>query len=71
MREILSISTLTGSNREVQASRGNRFNLSRQSDATYTAELLSGNSGWKYGLTEDRVREAFSLIRSEWLTGDN
>ena len=71
VQDILSISTLTGTNREIQASRGNRFNLSRQSDATYTAELLSGNSEWKYGLTEDQVREAFSLIRPEWLTGDN
>ena len=67
----MSISTLTGTNREIQTSRGNRFNLSRQSDATYTVELLSGNSEWKYGLTEDQVREAFSLIRPEWLTGDN
>lgn len=71
VQNILSISTLTGTNREIQTSRGNRFNLSRQSDATYTAELLSGNSEWKYGLTEDQVREAFSLIRPEWLTGDN
>ena len=71
VQNILSISTLTGTNREIQTSRGNRFNLSRQSDATYTVELLSGNSEWKYGLTEDQVREAFSLIRPEWLTGDN
>lgn len=60
VQNILSISTLTGTNREIQTSRGNRFNLSRQSDATYTVELLSGNSEWKYGLTEDQVREAFS-----------
>ena len=35
------------------------------------AELLEANSSWKYGVTEDDVREAFSLIDTEWLTSDN
>lgn len=70
-REILAISVLTGANREVKAARGNRFSLSRQPDALYTAELLSGNDGWTYGLTEDEVRASFSLIRPEWTAGDN
>ena len=35
------------------------------------AELLDANSSWEYGLTEDEVREAFSLITTEWSAGDS
>ena len=69
-RTFLRIIALTGSNREVQATRGGRFILSRQSEIIYTAELLDANSSWEYGLTEDEVREAFSLITTEWTAGD-
>ena len=45
------------------AARSGRFILSRQAKTIYTAELLEANkSSWKYGVTEDDVREAFSLI---------
>ena len=63
---VLRISALTGSSRDVKAARGSRFVLSRQAETTFTAELLEGNSIWKYGLTEDQVRAAFSLITHEW-----
>lgn len=29
------------------------------------------NGSWEYGLTEDEVREAFSLITTEWSAGDS
>ena len=35
------------------------------------AELMEANNTWAYGITEDEVRAAFSLIRREWLAGDN
>ncbi|WP_455581729.1 FG-GAP repeat domain-containing protein [Dysosmobacter sp.] len=70
-KEFLRISTLTGTSRESRAVRGNRFNLNRQSDTIYVAELLEANDTWAYGITEDEVRSAFSLIRQEWLAGDN
>ena len=70
-QEFLRITTLTGTGRESRAVRGNRFNLIRQSDTIYVAELMEANNTWAYGVTEDEVRAAFSLIRQEWLAGDN
>ncbi len=66
----LRITTLTGTSREIKAVRSNRFNLSRQGGAIYVAELLEANTDWVYGLTQDEVRAAFSLIISEWTTSD-
>ena len=67
----LRITAITGSSREYRAVRGNRFLLSRQPEIIYTAELLDANENWKYGITADGVREAFSLITTEWAAGDN
>ena len=69
-QEFLRITAITGSGRESKAARSGRFILSRQAKTIYTAELLEANSSWKYGVTEDDVREAFSLIDTEWLTSD-
>ena len=70
-KPFLRIATLTGSNREVKATRGNRFLLSRQKSAVYTAELLDANDTWEYGVSADDIRAAFSLISAEWTAGDN
>lgn len=67
---ILRISALTGSGREVRATRGNRFPLSRQPAAIFTAELPE-TPPWDHGLTAEEVRGAFSLIAREWIPGDN
>ena len=67
----LRITAITGSNREYRAVRSGRFLLSRQPEIIYTAELLEANENWKYGITADGVREAFSLITTEWAAGDN
>ena len=67
----LRISAITGNSRSIKATRGGRFTLSRQAETTYTAELLEANDSWEHGITEDQVREAFSLIAKEWTYGDN
>jgi len=67
---ILRISALTGTGREVRATRGNRFPLSRQSSAIFTAELPEVPS-WEHTMTAEEVRAAFSLIAREWIPGDN
>ena len=67
---ILRITAITGSNRELRAVRGDRFLLSRQIETIYTAELLPANEAWEYGVTADEVRQAFSLIVTEWTSGD-
>ena len=66
---ILRITTLTGTGREVRATRGSRFPLSRQSDVIYTAELPE-NPPWDQCMTAEEVREAFSLIAREWIPLD-
>jgi len=68
---VLRITAITGSNRENRAVRGARFGLKRQVDTIYVAELLEANQTWEFGLTEDEVREAFSLIDTEWISSDN
>ena len=67
----LRITKLTGSGREARATRGGRVILRRLPEIIYTAELLDANGSWEYGLTEDEVREAFSLITTEWSAGDS
>ena len=69
-QEFLRITAITGSGRESKAARSGRFILSRQAKTIYTAELLEANNTWEYGVTEDDVREAFSLIDTEWLSSD-
>ena len=67
----LRITAITGANRENKAVRGNRFNLAREQETIYVAELLDANQDWEYGITEDEVRAAFSRITKEWISGDN
>ena len=66
----LRIATITGTNREIKAVRGGRFILSRQPNTIYTAEIMEAGQTWEYGLTPDEVRAAFSLIATEWTSGD-
>ena len=68
---VLRITAITGANRENRAVWGARFGLKRQVDTIYVAELLEANQKWELGLTEDEVREAFSLIDTEWISSDN
>ena len=68
---ILRINVYTGSDRELKAVQGEQFLLSRQSERIYAGELLAANDTWKYGITADEVRAAFSLITAEWASGEN
>ncbi len=68
---VLRVSAITGASREVKATRGNRFLLSRQKTTIYTAELPEAGAGWSRAMTADQVREAFKLIAPEWTAGDN
>ncbi len=67
----LRITALTGHNRMVKAVRGNRVSLGRNANGIYVAELLEPNTSWAFGVTENEVRAAFSLIKPEWSIGDN
>lgn len=71
LTDFLRIYTITGENREAKAVSGNRFVLVRQSSTIYAAEFLDANQNWKYGISADRLRSMFSLITTEWQSGDN
>ncbi|MGM9619237.1 MAG: FG-GAP repeat domain-containing protein [Oscillospiraceae bacterium] len=68
--EFLRIYTFTGENRELRASRGNRFRLRTQQHTVYAGELLE-TAPEGLSLNEDRVRSLFSLIVTEWVSGEN
>lgn len=63
---ILVIYTLTGENRLDRAETDGRFFLLQNETTVYAAGLLPGGSA----LTEQQVRDDFSLIYPEWQTGE-
>ena len=65
---LLRITAVTGSGREVRATRGSRVPLSRQRTTIYTAELPENGDGT---LTIESVRTAFSLIAQDWIAAYN
>ena len=71
LRPFMRIWQFTGSNRAIQAARGERFTLNTQPEKIYAAELLEANASWRHGTTEEEVKEAFNLIVTEWTVGDN
>ena len=71
LRPFMRIWLFTGNNRAIQAARGERFVLSTQPEKIYAAELLEANASWRYGTTQEALKEAFSLIVAEWTVGDN
>ena len=71
LRPFMRIWLFTGSNRAILAARGERFVLRTQPEKIYAAELLEANASWRYGTTPEALKEAFSLIATEWTVGDN
>jgi len=69
-QDFLKIYTITGASREVKAVRDKRFILKRQAETIFSARLQDANNAWEYGMTEDQLRSGFSLITTEWNTGD-
>lgn len=65
-RPFLAIYKNTGSNRESRATMGERFLLTQDGDATYSAEFLDG--GWECGLNSGSLVERFKLILTDWST---
>lgn len=62
----LEISTFTGDAREYQAVQGDRFLLTQQVDATYSARIYDRSE-----ISEETLRASFSLLMAEWTTGEN
>lgn len=70
--ELLTIYTLTGSNRESQAARGGRTILSRQLSGTvHAVSYTSAYEEWRYFITPEEMVERFHAIVAQWSTGEN
>ncbi len=67
--DFLKIIALSGENRAEAAVRGTRQVLKREDEVIYSAELLLDSEEWEYMVDFQYLREHFSLIYSEWITG--
>jgi len=67
--DFLKIYALTGENRAVAATRGNRQIIRREDEAIYAAELMEEGSSWEYIVDYSYLKENLHLIYSEWVTG--
>lgn len=63
-KAFLTIYKSTGTNRESRAVMGERFLLTQDEEATYSAEFL--DSGWYCGLSRSTLAERFKLILTDW-----
>ena len=69
--ELISIYALTGSDRESQATRSDRFILLRQpSNVIYAASITEEGKNWSYAIDEEELRASFRVIPAEWDAGD-
>lgn len=66
--KILSITALTGQNREEQALEDGRFVLLRTESTVYAAKLEG--EAKKLSLTQDSVIYSFRMIQKDWKTGE-
>lgn len=71
--ELMTIYTLTGTDRETQASKGGRTILRRQvkPDTVYAVAYGDAYAGWRYTVSTDVVSENFKVIVNRWSMGEN
>jgi len=67
--DFLKIYALTGENRAVAATRGNRQVIRREDEIIYAAELIIDGEGWEFIVDYQYLKENLHLIYSEWVTG--
>lgn len=63
-QDFLILYRLTGDNREVRSTMGNRQVLVVENDEIYSFELLENS--WDCGLDKDDILERFNFIKTEW-----
>ena len=71
--ELLTIYTLTGTDREAQASKGGRTILRRQvkPDTVYAVTYGEGYSSWRYAMDPTALADSFKVIVNRWSMGEN
>lgn len=66
--KVMTISLLTGQDREVHAQSDGRFLLLKTDSVTYAAGLES--MAKNYGITQESMVRSFHLIQQDWKTGE-
>ena len=66
--KVMSVHTLTGQNREVQSTMGNRFVLHKTESVIYAASL--DNDAERFHFTQQSVCGSFHMIHEHWNTGE-
>lgn len=66
--KLLTVYGLTGSDREADAEREERFALYKTDGVTYAAKLEV--AALSYGLTDENLMGSFHLIQMDWKTGE-
>ncbi|MGE4485251.1 MAG: FG-GAP repeat domain-containing protein [Oscillospiraceae bacterium] len=69
-QDFLVIYTLSGANREEQAKVSGRFILAQEDETVYAAKLLIDSNDFPLTADKETIKQNFSIIRSEWITGE-
>ena len=69
--ELLTIYTLTGSDREAQAAKGGRTILRRRMDAVYAVSYSAAYDGWRYAVERKVIEDSFKPIQKRWSMVEN
>ena len=69
--ELLTIYTLTGTDREAQAAKNGRSILRRVGDTVYAVAYAAGYEQWHYAVDASRVAEGFTPIIKRWSMSEN
>ena len=67
---LLTIYTLTGSNRDAQAATGDRIVLRRQSNVVYAIRYEEAYDDWRYAVSQAELAQRFNAILTQWSTGE-
>lgn len=69
--ELLTIYTLTGTDRESQAAKGGRSILRRQSETIYAVSYAEHYDTWRYAVDPAAVGDGFKVILKQLSVGEN
>ena len=69
--ELLTIYTLTGSDRESQAMRDGRTILRRQPTTVYAVRYGPEYDHWRYAIAAEDLAERFNVIVAQWSVSGN
>lgn len=69
--ELMTIYTLTGTDRENQAAKKGRSILRRWGETLYAVSYGSGYEDWRYAVDSDTITESFKVIIKQLSMGEN